>query len=341
MFATARAEADKAPAAVEQAESYNFGRAGNISNEQMRAISTVNDLFARNLMQSIGAWLRIEYKVQLVSGEQMAYTEFVERMSEGTYVCSIRLEPLGARGLMEIELALASPMVDLLLGGKGRPEPPRALTDIEELIMASVVQMMVKELNAAWAPVGLQFSFERRETTAQVARMMPAGEKTLCVCFEVKMPEVQGVLNICLPAVVLNTILRRLISEGDRRRKPTDDVPGAGARAACRRQGREHAAVSAYARAGEPHCGVAGWIGAAAADPEAYAGGVEGGRTAAWTRVAGARGRASRRTAGIDRPECGGNVAGPGELRRVAWSRAKAVPGRTLSSTRAETPRWL
>jgi flagellar motor switch protein FliM len=190
----------------------------------MRAISTVNDLFARNLMQSIGAWLRIEYKVQLVSGEQMAYTEFVERMSEGTYVCSIRLEPLGARGLMEIELALASPMVDLLLGGKGRPEPPRALTDIEELIMASVVQMMVKELNAAWAPVGLQFSFERRETTAQVARMMPAGEKTLCVCFEVKMPEVQGVLNICLPAVVLNTILRRLISEGDRRRKPTDDV---------------------------------------------------------------------------------------------------------------------
>jgi flagellar motor switch protein FliM len=89
--------------------------------------------------------------------------------------------------------------------------------------MASVVQMMIKELNAAWAPVGLQFSFERRETTAQVARMMPAGEKTLCVCFEVKMPDVQGVLNICLPAVVLNTILRRLISEGDRRRRGTEE----------------------------------------------------------------------------------------------------------------------
>ena len=225
MFAAARAEAEKGPApAVEKAESYNFGRAGNISNEQMRAISTVNDLFARNLMQSIGAWLRIEYKVQLVSGEQMAYTEFVERMSETTYICSIRLEPLGARGLLEIELALASPMVDLLLGGKGRPEPPRTRTDIEELIMASVAQMMVKELNSAWAPVGLQFSFERRETTSQVARMMPAGEKTLCVCFEVKMPEVQGVLNICLPAVVLNTILRRLISEGDRRRQSSPDV---------------------------------------------------------------------------------------------------------------------
>jgi flagellar motor switch protein FliM len=198
----------QAPPVEEKAESYNFGRAGNISNEQMRAIATVNDLFARNLMQSVGAWLRSEYKVQLVSGEQMGYTEFVERLSEGTYVCSIRLEPL----------------IDLLLGGKGRPEPPRTLTDIEELIMASVVQMMIKELNAAWGPVGLQFSFERRETTSQVSRMMPAGEKTLCVCFEVRMPEVQGVVNICLPAVVLNTILRRLISGHDRPRRIAEDI---------------------------------------------------------------------------------------------------------------------
>jgi len=224
MFATARADADAVQPVVEAVEQYNFGRAGNISNEQMRAIATVNDLFARNLMQSVAAWLRIEYKVTLVSGEQMGYTEFVERMTEGTYVCSIRLEPLGAMGLIELELALASPMVDLLLGGKGRPEAPRTLTDIEELIMASVVQMMVKELNAAWEPVGLQFAFERRESTAQVARMMPAGEKTLCVCFEVKMPEVQGVLNICLPAVVLNTILRRLISGRDRPRRVAQEV---------------------------------------------------------------------------------------------------------------------
>ncbi len=225
MFATARAEAEQAAAPADpQVEAYNFGRAGNISNEQMRAISTVNDLFARNLMQSIGAWLRTEYKVTLVSGEQMGYNEFVDRMTEGTYVCSIRLEPLGAMGLLEIELALASPMVDLLLGGKGRAEPPRTLTDIEELIMASVVQMMVKELNSAWAPVGLQFTFERRESMAQVARMMPAGEKTLCVCFEVKMPDVQGVLNICLPAVVLNTILRRLISRQDRPRRVAEEV---------------------------------------------------------------------------------------------------------------------
>ena len=114
---------------------------------------------------------------------------------------------------------LASPIVDLLLGGTGKAREVRQLTDIEELIMASVAGMIVKELNVAWHAVGLQFGFEKRETTAQISRMMPAGERTLCVCFEVKMPEAAGVLNVCLPAMVLNTILRRLIAERDQPRR--------------------------------------------------------------------------------------------------------------------------
>ena len=226
LFTTVRtaAEQEAVPVSDSSVESYNFSRAGQISNEQMRAIATVNDLFARNLMHNLGAWLRTEFQVTLVSGEQMPYTEFVERIPEKTYVCSIRLEPLGAVGLLELELILASPIIDLLLGGTGKAEPARLLTDIEELIMASVVQMIVKELNAAWQPVGLQFSFEKRESAAQVARMMPAGEKTLCVSFEVKMPEALGVLNLCLPAVVLNTILRKLVAERDRPRRRSQEV---------------------------------------------------------------------------------------------------------------------
>ena len=226
LFTTVRtaAEQEAVPVSDSSVESYNFSRAGQISNEQMRAIATVNDLFARNLMHNLGAWLRTEFQVTLVSGEQMPYTEFVERIPEKTYVCSIRLEPLGAVGLLELELILASPIIDLLLGGTGKAEPARLLTDIEELIMASVVQMIVKELNAAWQPVGLQFSFEKRESAVQVARMMPAGEKTLCVSFEVKMPEALGVLNLCLPAVVLNTILRKLVAERDRPRRRSQEV---------------------------------------------------------------------------------------------------------------------
>lgn len=84
--------------------------------------------------------------------------------------------------------------------------------------------MVIKELNAAWGAVGLQFVFEKRETASQVARMMPSGEKTMCVSFEVRMPATQGVLNLCLPAVVLNAILRRLIADGDRPRRRSHEA---------------------------------------------------------------------------------------------------------------------
>lgn len=227
LFAAAGANAaaqSPAPDVEVPLEKYNFSRAGQISNDQMRAISSVNDLFARNLMHTLGAWLRAQFKVKLVAGEQLPFNEFLERLSAPTYVCSIRLEPLGAVGLLEFDMAIASPIVDVLLGGVGQAWPIRELTDIEEAILTSVVQMAVQELNLAWQSVGLVFVFEKRETEAAVSRMLTLTEKTLCVSFEAKMPEAQGTINLCLPAVVLNAILRRLISEGDRPRRRSKEA---------------------------------------------------------------------------------------------------------------------
>ncbi|QNI35281.1 flagellar motor switch protein FliM [Edaphobacter albus] len=220
LFAAANASAKAKTTEVDKGpEKYVFSRAGQISNDQMRAITTVNDLFARNLMHSLGGWLRTPFRVKLVAGEQLPFSEFLERLSPMTYICSVRLEPLGAVGLLELDLGLVAPIVDVLLGGIGRSSTVRELTDIEETIMRSVVEMVGQELTLAWQPVGLEFVLEKRETEAQAARMMTLGEKTLCVSFEVRMPEIQGGLNLCLPAVVLNAILRRLISEGDRPRR--------------------------------------------------------------------------------------------------------------------------
>jgi flagellar motor switch protein FliM len=207
-----------------RADLYNFTRAGQISDEQMKAISSVNDFFAMNLKHTVGGWLRTQFLVKLVSGEQLPYSEFLDRLSEPTYMCSVRLEPLGALALLEVDLALAAPIVDLLLGGVGGAAAVRELTDIEEEILKSVVQLITRELNTAWSAIGLTFEFEQRESAGSAARMMSVTEKTLCVSFEVKMPGVQGELNFCLPAVVLNSILRQLASDRDRPRRQSTEV---------------------------------------------------------------------------------------------------------------------
>ena len=171
---------------------YNFSSAGQISTEQLRAISMLNDLFARNLTHNLAAWLRTRFQVNLVSAEQIQFNEFLLRIPEISYVASVRLEPLGALSVLQLDLALAPPIIDLLLGGEGRDGPLRELTDIEESILGSVVEIICRELTAAWQPVGLSFNFERRQMQTQVARIMSVTEKTLCLSFEIRMPHSFG-----------------------------------------------------------------------------------------------------------------------------------------------------
>jgi flagellar motor switch protein FliM len=203
---------------------YSFSSAGQISTEQLRAISMLNDLFARNLTHNLAAWLRTRFQVNLVSAEQIQFNEFLLRIPEISYVASVRLEPLGALSVLQLDLGLAPPVIDLLLGGEGREGPLRELTDIEESILGSVVEIICRELTAAWQQVGLSFNFERRQMQTQVARIISVNEKTLCLSFEIRMPHSSGLLNLAFPAVVANTILRRLTSDWARRRRHAGDT---------------------------------------------------------------------------------------------------------------------
>jgi flagellar motor switch protein FliM len=207
-----------------QVTPYSFSSAGQISHEQLRAISMLNDSFSRNLTHNLAAWLRTRLQVNLVSAEQIAFNDFLLRIPEISYVASVRLEPLGAISVLQLDLGLAPPMVDLLLGGEGKDGPLREPTDIEESILGSLVEIVCRELTTAWQPVGLSFNFERRQMQTQVARIMAVAEKTLCLSFEIRMPHCSGLLNLAFPAVVANTVLRRLTSDWGRRRRHGDEA---------------------------------------------------------------------------------------------------------------------
>jgi flagellar motor switch protein FliM len=203
---------------------YSFDTAGQISNEQLRAISMLNDLFARNLTHNLGAWLRTKFHVNLVSAEQIPFNDFLLRIPEINYMAAVRLEPLGVLSVLQMEMALVPPIVDLLLGGEGREGHLRELTDIEESIVSSLVEIVCRELSMAWQPVGLSFNYERRQMQTQAARIMPVNEKTLCLSFEIRMPHSSGLLNLAVPAMVANTVLRRLTSDWGRARRHAPEV---------------------------------------------------------------------------------------------------------------------
>jgi flagellar motor switch protein FliM len=93
-------------------------------------------------------------------------------------------------------------------------EQEREITEIEEGIMEGVVRILCTELQSAWSSLGSVFEFDERLQPTQLQRLMPPGDKTLCLSFEIHMPESHGVMNVAFPAVASNALLRRLDKDG-------------------------------------------------------------------------------------------------------------------------------
>ena len=194
----------------------NFRSSGTLTPEHAQAIRSLHDTFARNLTNSLGAYLRGTFEVAVVSIEQIAYSDLLQRIPGQNFVCSAALRPLEAFAAVEIDLPLALPVVDMLLGGTGNPvSAVREVTDIEEEILGSVVQLICRELEVTWGAVlKLEFSFVRRLRQSQIVRLMSPNEKVLSVSLEIRTAEVRGMLKLTFPAIVTNVLLKKLDEQG-------------------------------------------------------------------------------------------------------------------------------
>ena len=128
-------------------EPWDVRRAGQIGREQLQTITALHESFARNLTHSLGAYLRVVFATTLVSAEHLTYREFLQRIPETTYVASCRLDPTGLSAALQLDLKVAFPIIDLLLGGEGKSmAAAREITDIEEQILDSVARIICREL---------------------------------------------------------------------------------------------------------------------------------------------------------------------------------------------------
>jgi flagellar motor switch protein FliM len=215
MVRRARGGARDAVAAHEQVvEAWDIRQAGQIGSEQMRAINQLHEVFARNLTNAVGAYLSIVFDCRLVSAEHLTYREFLQRLPEIAYLASCDLVPAAAQAVLQLDLAVAFPVIDLLLGGEGKGgDLGREITSIEEQILESVMRIVCRELQTAWQAIALEFQFGQRQPITQAQRLMVPEEKNLCLSFEVKMAETRGTLNMAIPAVVSNALLRKISAD--------------------------------------------------------------------------------------------------------------------------------
>lgn len=203
----------------------NFRQAGELSKDQVRQVTLLHESFAPSLANSLGAFLRVGFHVSLVAIEQINYHEFLSRLPEQTYFVTVALTPMEEITLIQLDLSVVFPMIDLLLGGPGKAIPePRDLTEIEEQILESVVMILCRELQNTWQPVlPVMFHMGQRQKTSQISGLISPSERVLNLSFELTLNDVSGVLNLVFPAVVSNALLRKLAAGMVQRRKPSAD----------------------------------------------------------------------------------------------------------------------
>jgi flagellar motor switch protein FliM len=164
--------------------------------------------------QGYVAYLRIIFECSLVSAEHLTYREFLQRLPESTYLASCDLAPVGAVAVLQLDLAVAFPIIDLLLGGEGKGgDLGREITAIEEQVLESIMRIICRELQTTWQAIALEFHFGQRQPVSHAQRLMVPEEKNLCLSLEVKMEETRGTLNLAVPAVVSNALLRKISAD--------------------------------------------------------------------------------------------------------------------------------
>jgi flagellar motor switch protein FliM len=154
------------------------------------------------------------FDVSLVSAEHLTYREFLQRIPEKSYLASCDLIPAGATAVLQLDLTVCYPVIEVMLGGEGKTsEMTRDITEIEEQVLEGIVRIICRELQTSWQAIALEFKFSARQPILQAQRLMPPEEKNLCLSFEIKMAETSGTLNLAVPAVVSNALLRKISAD--------------------------------------------------------------------------------------------------------------------------------
>ena len=204
------------------AAKFDFRRPDRIPKSQVRAIHLLHDMFVRNLVSSLSAYLRSYLLVNLVSVEQLSYAEFLDGLPSPTCIVSLGLRPYEGSGVLELNPSLVFPIVEMLLGGSGKHSSSiqRDLTDIEQKLLDGLFRIILRDLRAAWQGVAtIDFSIESMETEPQLMRTLARNEAVVAIGIEIRMGDMVGMMNIALPSIVIKMMRHKFDQQWSMRKR--------------------------------------------------------------------------------------------------------------------------
>ena len=195
---------------------YDFKRPERVSKDQMRALQTLHEAFARNFGASLSGFLRTIVEVRVATCEQMTYSEFISGLPNPTSFNLLRADGLEGQMCMEISPLIIYPIIDRLLGGNSSDLfiPQRPMTIIETRLISNITNRGLTTLSEAWSSFrALQFAIAATESNPQLVQIVPPNEVVVVIGFELKMSNRAGTMNLCIPYNVIEPMMEVLSTQ--------------------------------------------------------------------------------------------------------------------------------
>ena len=195
-----------------QVKDYDFARPSKFSKEHLRTLEIIFENYGRLLSTNLPVYLRKNVQVEVMNSEAVTYAEFSNALSNPVLLGIIDFEPLQGNIILEMASNLGYAIVDRMLGGRGESlEKVREFSEIERLIIERIFVVCVNLMSEPWKNVlEIQPRLERIETNSQFAQIISPSEMIAIVTINIKIGDVEGLMNICLPYLTLEDVIDKL-----------------------------------------------------------------------------------------------------------------------------------
>ena len=191
---------------------YDFARPSKFSKEHLRTLEIIFEHYGRLLSTNLPVYLRKNVQIEVMNSEAVTYQEFSNALSNPVLLGIINFAPLQGSIIIEMATNLGYAIVDRMLGGRGEPlEKMRDFSEIELLIMERIFNVCVNLLHEPWQNVvDIQPRLERIETNSQYAQIISPSEMIAIITINVKVGDVEGLMNVCLPYITVEDVIDKL-----------------------------------------------------------------------------------------------------------------------------------
>ena len=191
---------------------YDFKRPAKFSKEHLRTLEIIYEHYGRLISTNLPVYLRKNVQVSVTSSETVTFSEFTNALSNPVILGIVDFHPLGGTIIVELATNLGFAMIDRMLGGQGAPlEKTRDFSEIEMTILEKLIIICMQLMREPWKNVlDINPVMERIETNAQFAQVIAPSDMIAIVTMNVKIGDVEGLMNICLPYFTLEDVMDKL-----------------------------------------------------------------------------------------------------------------------------------